>query len=383
MPWPSSGSGSGRTGWTPGSRPQYDRPDIREPGRKSLVANPGLMFYASGTGKLFHRSIREGLRFEGRVLGDQPWTLRALLRAGDRIEVIGDVVYEWDRDRGPATRSPRSPSRSGVGGACGGGRRGGDRGAARPSVPRRTSSCRTKPPGASSTPPTSTDWCAPTSRDPSAGRSTPAIRARAACSRRSRPSSTAAPPEHRGSLGRHHRAGAPAAARALGSRAPRCPPRVLVDGPCAARRDRRAGSPPQVAARARSTRHRATVSGPRRHPARQRRGDVGGCCPPYAGPSAGARSIRDGHGRADVTVPTRGRPRAGASRRLGGRRRGRSPFEDGSTGGRTLGAVTGPRSSRGAVGILVTVSDGPRSRLPGRRRTLRGARNPHMEHRPS
>jgi hypothetical protein len=79
--------------------PQYDRPDIRVPGRKSLVANPGLMFYASGTGKLFHRSIREGLRFEGRVLGDQPWTLRALLRAGDRIQVIDDVVYEWDRPR--------------------------------------------------------------------------------------------------------------------------------------------------------------------------------------------------------------------------------------------------------------------------------------------
>jgi glycosyltransferase involved in cell wall biosynthesis len=78
---------------------QYDRPDIREPGRKSLVANPGLMFYASDTGKLLHRSICEGLRFEGRVLGDQPWTLRALLRAGDRIEVIGDVVYEWTRPR--------------------------------------------------------------------------------------------------------------------------------------------------------------------------------------------------------------------------------------------------------------------------------------------
>jgi hypothetical protein len=77
----------------------YDRPDIREPGRKSLVANPGLMFYASGTGKLFHRSIWEGLRFEGRVLGDQPWTLRALLRAGERIEVMGDVVYEWSRPR--------------------------------------------------------------------------------------------------------------------------------------------------------------------------------------------------------------------------------------------------------------------------------------------
>ena len=78
---------------------QYDRPDIREPGRKSLVTNPGLMFYASDTGKLLHRSICEGLRFEGRVLGDQPWTLRALLRAGDRIQVIEDVVYEWNRPR--------------------------------------------------------------------------------------------------------------------------------------------------------------------------------------------------------------------------------------------------------------------------------------------
>ncbi len=75
----------------------YDQPDIRDPGRKSLVRNPGLLFYASGTGKLFHRSIIEGLTFEGRVLGDQPWTLRALLRARDRVEVIGDTVYEWTR----------------------------------------------------------------------------------------------------------------------------------------------------------------------------------------------------------------------------------------------------------------------------------------------
>jgi hypothetical protein len=75
----------------------YDQPDIREPGRKSILANPGLMSYASGTGKLFHRSVFEGLRFEGRVLGDQPWTISALLRAGDRIQVIADDVYEWDR----------------------------------------------------------------------------------------------------------------------------------------------------------------------------------------------------------------------------------------------------------------------------------------------
>ncbi len=77
----------------------YDVPDIRLPGRKSLVANPGLLAYASATGKLIHRSCREDLWFRGRVLGDQPWTIRALLRAGGRIEVIDTTVYEWTRPR--------------------------------------------------------------------------------------------------------------------------------------------------------------------------------------------------------------------------------------------------------------------------------------------
>lgn len=77
----------------------YDTPDIRVPGRKSLVTSPGLMAYASATGKLVHRSCREDLWFTGRVLGDQPWTIRALLRAGDRIEVIETDVYEWTRPR--------------------------------------------------------------------------------------------------------------------------------------------------------------------------------------------------------------------------------------------------------------------------------------------
>ena len=53
------------------------------------------MYYASIHGKVFHRSLIRGLEFEGRVLGDQPWTIRALLRAGDGIEVIGETVYEW------------------------------------------------------------------------------------------------------------------------------------------------------------------------------------------------------------------------------------------------------------------------------------------------
>jgi hypothetical protein len=84
----------GRARWITAS---YDRPDIRTPGTCSLAERPGLLFYASATGKLFHRSLVEGLMFEGRVLGDQPWTIRALLRAGAHIAVIGDVVYEWRR----------------------------------------------------------------------------------------------------------------------------------------------------------------------------------------------------------------------------------------------------------------------------------------------
>jgi len=75
----------------------YDNPDVTVPGAKSLVRNPGLLYYVSMTGKAFARTITEGLRFEGRVLGDQPWTIRALLRAGDRIEVIDDTVYIWLR----------------------------------------------------------------------------------------------------------------------------------------------------------------------------------------------------------------------------------------------------------------------------------------------
>lgn len=75
----------------------YDLPDIREPGRKSLVTHPDLLYYVGPVGKLFHRSTTTGLRFEGRMLGDQPWVVRALVRAGDRIEVIEDLVYEWRR----------------------------------------------------------------------------------------------------------------------------------------------------------------------------------------------------------------------------------------------------------------------------------------------
>jgi glycosyltransferase involved in cell wall biosynthesis len=87
--------------WTDGTdrwiTPTYDRPDIRVPGRKSIATHPGLLSYASTTGRLVHRSMTEGLTFEGRVMGDQPWTIRAMLRAGSGIEVIEDVVYEWSR----------------------------------------------------------------------------------------------------------------------------------------------------------------------------------------------------------------------------------------------------------------------------------------------
>lgn len=87
--------------WWDGHRrwrtPRYDIPDIRRPGRKSLAAKPGLLNYVSPHAKLLHRDAWQGLAFRGRVLGDQPWIIRALLRAGDRIEVVGETVYEWYR----------------------------------------------------------------------------------------------------------------------------------------------------------------------------------------------------------------------------------------------------------------------------------------------
>jgi hypothetical protein len=107
----------GQRVWTDGTKrwitAAYDRPDIRTPSRRtSLVERPGLLSYASATGKLFHHSVAEGLQFEGRVLGDQPWTIRALLRAGDDIAVIGDVVYEWRRGAASGTSSITAAKRS-------------------------------------------------------------------------------------------------------------------------------------------------------------------------------------------------------------------------------------------------------------------------------
>jgi len=91
----------GQRVWNDGTRTwiteKYDRPDIRLPGRKSIARNPGLLYYASSTGKLIHRSCTDDLWFHGRTIGDQPWTIRALLRAGDRIEVIEDDIYVWMR----------------------------------------------------------------------------------------------------------------------------------------------------------------------------------------------------------------------------------------------------------------------------------------------
>ncbi|HUG29732.1 MAG TPA: glycosyltransferase family 2 protein [Candidatus Limnocylindria bacterium] len=95
----------GQQVWWDGARrwraPRYDLPDIRLPGRKSLAGSPGLLNYVSPHAKLFHRSCWDGLEFSGRVLGDQPWIIRALIRAGDRIDVLGETVYEWYR---PAPR---------------------------------------------------------------------------------------------------------------------------------------------------------------------------------------------------------------------------------------------------------------------------------------
>ena len=75
----------------------HQHPDLRTPGRKSLLRNPGLLNNQGPPGKLYHRSIVEGLRFEGRMMGDGPWVCRATIRAGDRVVVIADEVYEYRR----------------------------------------------------------------------------------------------------------------------------------------------------------------------------------------------------------------------------------------------------------------------------------------------
>lgn len=109
--------------WTDGRRrwhtELYDIPDVTTPRRTSLAASPGLLYHASPHAKLIHRSCVEALRFEGRVLGDQPWVIRALLRAGERLEVIGETVYEWWRPRrgtesASITASTRSSARRGL-----------------------------------------------------------------------------------------------------------------------------------------------------------------------------------------------------------------------------------------------------------------------------
>ena len=129
--------------WSDGERTWigglYDRPDIRVPGRKSLRRNPGLLYYASVTGKLVHRSCREDLWFSGSGPRRPAVDVRALLRAGDRIEVIGDVVYEWTRPRPgndfqTITAAKRRSARLAAEAVRGGGRglrRGGGRGGAR------------------------------------------------------------------------------------------------------------------------------------------------------------------------------------------------------------------------------------------------------------
>ena len=115
----------GQQVWTDGRRrwvtELYDIPDIRTPRRTSLAASPGLLYFASPHAKVFRRVLVEDLRFEGRVLGDQPWIVRGLLRAGDAVEVLGDTVYEWwrptrsERSRaGSITASTRSSARRGV-----------------------------------------------------------------------------------------------------------------------------------------------------------------------------------------------------------------------------------------------------------------------------
>ncbi len=115
----------GQQVWTDGRRrwitDLYDIPDIRTARRTSVAASPGLLYFVSPHAKVFRRALVEDMRFEGRVLGDQPWVVRGLLRAGDALEVLGETVYEWWRpvrgERAGAasiTASTRGTARRGV-----------------------------------------------------------------------------------------------------------------------------------------------------------------------------------------------------------------------------------------------------------------------------
>jgi hypothetical protein len=77
-----------------------------------------LVYFVSPHAKLIHRSCWDGLQFSGRILGDQSWVIRALLRAGDRIDVLGENVYEWRRaavdSHGSITARARSSVQTGV-----------------------------------------------------------------------------------------------------------------------------------------------------------------------------------------------------------------------------------------------------------------------------
>ena len=115
----------GQQVWTDGRRrwltDLYDIPDIRAARRTSVAASPGLLYFLSPHAKLFRRQAFDGLRFEGRVLGDQPWIARALIRAGNSVEVLAETTYEWwrptraERSRATSiTASTRSDGRRGV-----------------------------------------------------------------------------------------------------------------------------------------------------------------------------------------------------------------------------------------------------------------------------
>jgi glycosyltransferase involved in cell wall biosynthesis len=109
----------GQQTWWDGERrwvsPLYDVSDIREAGVKTLARNPGLLYFVSPHAKLFHRDVYDGLRFSGRVLGDQAWVIRAFLRAGT-IEVLSETVYEWFRPPGSdsITATTRASVRRGM-----------------------------------------------------------------------------------------------------------------------------------------------------------------------------------------------------------------------------------------------------------------------------
>ena len=94
----SSASGSGMTGSGRGCRRCTTSPTSGSRAGSRSPRIPGSSITHPRPARPSIARCSSGLRFEGRVLGDQAWTIRALLRAAGTSR-SSETVFEWSRPR--------------------------------------------------------------------------------------------------------------------------------------------------------------------------------------------------------------------------------------------------------------------------------------------